>query len=85
MLVFVVVYIGILSMPALLITVAFIGGAVYLYLLKSKTVGAEMREAAQRENEFFDNLNGLLNGFKEFKLNRAKSEDFFGEELFKLV
>lgn len=85
MLIFVIAYIGVLSVTALFITVAFIGGAVYLYMLKGKTVNAEMREAAKRENEFFDNLTGLLSGFKEFKLNRAKSDDFFGVELEKLV
>ncbi len=85
MLVFVIAYIGVLSLPALVITAVFILGAIVFYLRKSRTVAAEMREAAVRENEFFDNLNGLLNGFKEFKLNREKADDFFGEELFNLV
>lgn len=85
MLGFVFVYIGILSMTALAITAVCICGAVYMYLIKGRSVHEEMREAARREGEFFDNLNGLLDGFKEFKLNRAKSEDFFGEELFELV
>lgn len=85
MLLFAIGYIGFLSVTALLITVALIVGAVYFYMLESKNVEKEMRAATQKENEFFDNLNGLLNGFKEFKLNRAKSEDFFGEELQSLV
>jgi putative ATP-binding cassette transporter len=85
MLVFVIAYIGVLSIPALVITCVFIAGAVFFYLQKSKTVESDMREATVRENEFFDNLNGLLSGFKEFKLNREKADDFFGEELFKLV
>jgi len=85
MLGFVIAYIGILSVMALIITAAFIAIAVFAYLQRSHQVNAQMREAALRENEFFENLTGLLHGFKDFKLNRAKSEDFFGEELLKLV
>src|SRR5690625_198040 len=85
MLGFVIVYIGVLSTTALLITAACICGAIYLYLAKSKRVNEQMREATKREGEYFDNLNGLLDGFKEFKLNRKKSDDFFGDELYDLV
>lgn len=85
MLAFVVGYIGFLSIAALAITAFFITTAVVLYLRRSRTVGEEMREASIRENEFFDNLKGLLRAFKDFKLNRHKSDDFFGRELANLV
>ncbi len=85
MLAFVVAYIGFLSVAALAITAFFISAAVILYLQRSRTVADEMREASIRENEFFENLKGLLHAFKEFKLNRRKSQDFFGFELESLV
>lgn len=85
MLVFVVANIGFLSMWALGITIVFIVSAVYFYMVKSRTVGTELAEATRYENDFFENLNGLLHGYKELKLSRAKSDDFFGAELSGLI
>lgn len=85
MLLFVVANIGFLSLWALGITVVFIVSAVYVYILKSRTVGQELAQASRHENEFFENLNGLLHGYKELKLSRAKSDDFFSSELWDLI
>ena len=85
MLAFVVVNIGFLSVCALGITVVFIASAVYLYILKSKTVNSELAAASGLENEFFENLNGLLYGYKELKLSRAKNKDFFNADLWNVI
>ena len=85
MLLFVVITIGVNSLTALGITLVFITSAVYFYMLKSRTVHAELAEATRYENDFFENLNGLIHGYKELKLSRGKSDDFFGEELWGLI
>lgn len=85
MLAFVIVNIGFLSVYALGITAVFITTAVYLYILKSKTVNSELAAASRLENEFFENLNGLLYGYKELKLSRAKNADFFNAELWNTI
>lgn len=85
MLGFVILFIGYLSVYALGITVVFITGAVYLYIVKSKTVNAELSQASRLENEFFENLNGLLYGYKELKLSRPKNNDFFSADLWNII
>lgn len=85
MLAFVVLNIGLLSIYALAITVVFITSAVYLYILKSRTVNTELAAASRLENEFFENLNGLLYGYKELKLSRAKNNDFFNADLWNVI
>ncbi len=85
MLLFVVAYIGVLSTWALGITAVFIVTAIYYYMVKSRTVHEELALASRKENTFFDNLNGLLYGYKELKLSRPKSDDFFGAELWGLI
>lgn len=85
MLAFVIASIGFLSVYALAITVGFITSAVYLYILKSRTVNAELADASRLENDFFENLNGLLYGYKELKLSRAKNTDFFNADLWNVI
>lgn len=85
MLLFVIINIGFLSVYALGITIIFITSAVYLYMLKSKTVNTELAMASRLENEFFDSLNGLLYGYKELKISRAKNTDFFNADLWSVI
>ncbi len=85
MLVFIIWIIGVNSLTALGITFVFITSAVYFYMVKSRTVHSELAEATRYENDFFENLNGLIHGYKELKLSRGKSDDFFGEELWGLI
>lgn len=85
MLGFVVLFIGYLSVYALGITVIFITAAVWLYIVKSKTVNTELAQASRLENEFFENLNGLLYGYKELKLSRSKNNDFFSADLWNTI
>lgn len=85
MLAFVVINIGFLSGYALAITLLFITTAVLIYIRKSQTVNAELAAASRLENEFFENLNGLLHGYKELKLSRTKSSDFFSADLWNSI
>lgn len=85
MLLFVIANVGVLSLWALAITLAFIISAVLLYMHKSRAVQTQLAEASRLEAEFFENLNGLLYGYKELKLSRAKSSDFFSAELWGII
>ncbi len=81
MLVFTFILIGVISINALFITVGLIGIVIAYYMKRSNYVNEQFACASTKENEFFDNLNGLLNGFKELKLSKAKRDDYFKEEI----
>jgi putative ATP-binding cassette transporter len=81
MLLFIAGYIAVLSMPALAISGILMVLTVLIYLQKSRHVKEQLASASALENTFYDNLNGLLSAFKDFKLNRAKAEDFQQREL----
>ena len=85
MLLFIVILIGSLSIHALMLTMGMILLAVVFYLRKSKDVANQLIAASIKENAFYDNLSGVLNGFKEFKLNRAKADDFYKRELSEVI
>jgi putative ATP-binding cassette transporter len=85
MLVFVLVSIGILSMSALAITLIMVSTAVYLYMQKSHTLTRELGEATRLENAFFHNVDGVMSGYKQLKLNRRKSDDFFSTEIWNVI
>lgn len=70
-------YIAWLSPVAFWLSVAVIVCGVMVYFFNQRTINAEIRVSAQRESEFTDSLNHMLEGFKELKVNRAKSDDLF--------
>ncbi|RLB10278.1 MAG: hypothetical protein DRG39_06630 [Deltaproteobacteria bacterium] len=81
MLIFIIIYIAFMSLKALFITIAIITFMVLMYLSNEKKVAAAFEESVKCENRFMDNLRGLLDGFKELKLNRKKYIDFDKSEL----
>ena len=81
MLTFIIVYIGIISTKALFISVGIVTVIVFFYLRNEKEISSSLKKSADCENTFMDNLGGLLNGFKELKMNRRKYQDFSKEEL----
>ena len=78
-LVFVALYVAYLSLLAFALSVAIIGLAAALFHSKSRQLTAGQREAAERENRLFERSTDLLEGFKEVRLNRARSEDLFDD------
>jgi cyclic peptide transporter len=72
-------YIAIVSPTAMLLCVILIavGGAKYLSDKAAYERG--LQEASKREDELSESLNGLLRGFKELRINKAKSDDVYGE------
>ena len=81
MLGFTLVLIAFISMKALMIIAGLIAVVIVYYMRHSRRVGEELSRATTRENEFFENLNGFLAGFKELKLNRDKRTDYFKKEI----
>jgi putative ATP-binding cassette transporter len=85
MLSFIIIYIGVMSMKALFISVGIVGFMVLLYLRNEKQIATALQRSASYENSFMDNLGGLLNGFKELKMDRRKYHDFTEEEIYKVI
>ena len=77
MLIFSFFYIGHLSITAFFLAVIIISGGVSIYLINQKATGEDLTECLKKENEFFDGVNHLLDGFKEIKMNTAKSRDLY--------
>jgi len=72
-------YIAIVSPVAMLLCVILIvaGGAKYLNDKAAYENG--LQEASKREDDLSESLSGLLRGFKELRINKAKSDDVYGE------
>jgi putative pyoverdin transport system ATP-binding/permease protein len=85
MLVFTFILIAVISFKALLITLFFLAIIIGYYMHYSRYVNEQFALASKKENEFFVNLNGFLDGFKELKLNREKRNDYFSEEIQSVV
>ncbi len=77
MLVFMFGYIAIISMmAAILLTVLIIFG-VFVFHKNNIQVYAELEETTKAEVKFFVSLTNILDGLKEVKLNRKKSNDLY--------
>lgn len=72
---FTLLYILYLSAPVFFLTVLSLSFAVYIFLSKQKKIENELRDASKKETELFDNLNHILDGFKELKMNYKKNND----------
>jgi len=81
MLAFISVLLAFISMKALIMTMILIGIVILYYSRHARRVEEQLSASTQRENEFFGNLHGFLDGFKELKLNREKRADYFTREL----
>jgi putative pyoverdin transport system ATP-binding/permease protein len=76
---FVAIYVAYLSLLAFALTVIVVSMAALLLHLKSRDLTAGMRAAAEWDHRLFDRLTDLLDGFKEVRLNRARSDDLFDD------
>ncbi|MGH8497994.1 MAG: cyclic peptide export ABC transporter, partial [Methylococcales bacterium] len=75
------IYMGLLSWPLLLlVAVTIVLGVVLFLLVKSKALGS-LQSARQSQDEIFSHFRGLIEGIKELKLNRARREAFFSDDL----
>jgi putative ATP-binding cassette transporter len=76
-LVFSFLYLAWLSPLSFLMTIVFISSSVFIYLFYEKNISKQLHIATQKEAKFFEYFSHLLDGFKELKMNRQKSDDLF--------
>jgi putative ATP-binding cassette transporter len=77
-------YIAFLSAAALWLTVGLMVCAIAVYVHNQRAIMEELRVTLQKENEFLECLNHFLDGFKEVKMNRERSDDLFTNYLEKI-
>jgi putative ATP-binding cassette transporter len=79
MIVFTLGYIATVSLVAMLLCAGLIAGGAAVYLKDRKSYEDGLIKSSEKEDELFTSLTGLLAGFKELRINRAKSDDVFGD------
>jgi putative ATP-binding cassette transporter len=68
-------YMASLSIPGFLVTAAVVLSATFYYLKKLKMSQRSMARSTQLSVLFVDQLNHVLDGFKEIKMSRARSNE----------
>jgi putative pyoverdin transport system ATP-binding/permease protein len=76
---FVAIYIAYLSPLAFALSAVIVGAAGAIFHFRSREVAARTREATKWDNQLFDRLIDLLDGFKEVRLNRSRSDNLFDD------
>ena len=76
---FVAIYVAYLSLVAFALSIVIVGASAVLFHFKSRELAEGTREAGEWENRLFDRLIDLLDGFKEVRLNRTRSDDLFDD------
>ncbi|MET0406638.1 MAG: cyclic peptide export ABC transporter, partial [Cystobacter sp.] len=74
-------YIAVLSLPSFVLICTLLGAGTLFYIRSARATRPALREAAQEEHRFFDELGHLLHGFKELKIDTEKSNALFDQEL----
>jgi putative ATP-binding cassette transporter len=70
-------YLFYLSKVAFFLTLVIVGAGVAVHTMNKQQLKSEMERATERENEFFDVLTHLIDGFKEVKVNAARGKDLY--------
>jgi putative ATP-binding cassette transporter len=78
---FVGFYVAYLSLAAFLLTVVIFAGAATIFHYKSRRLAEQKAESAAWERRLFDRLIDFLDGFKEVRLNRSRSDALFDDAL----
>lgn len=76
-----VIYISFISFLAFIVSVTMIMFATFIYLRNRKRLEHDLYDASKEEDDLFDKVTDVLNGFKELKMSRAKSKDLKGHFL----
>lgn len=74
---FTAAYVAMLSMIAFGLTIVITVILGFVHVRRAKTLNVELHETMKRENDLFTALTHLLEGFKEVRLNRSRSDDLF--------
>ena len=73
----VTVYVAYLSLFAFVLAVIIVGVGASVFHAKTLQLSIEQREASRWENRLYERLTDLLDGFKEVRLNSARSNDLY--------
>jgi putative ATP-binding cassette transporter len=76
---FVGLYVAYLSLAAFFLTVVIVVGAGTIFHYKNKRLAEQKSESAAWERRLYDRLTDFLNGFKEVRLNKARSDDLYAD------
>lgn len=76
---FVAIYVAYLSLVAFILSVAIVGVAATIFHYRSRHLAAKKAKASEQERRIFDRLADFLDGFKEVRLNSARSSDLFDD------
>ena len=79
LLVIAVLYLAFLSLPAFVLCVIFFGSGLSVYLRRFKEMTPLMLRTTQQEVRSFNTLRDLIEGFKEVRLNDARSRDLMSD------
>jgi len=79
LIIFTVIYIGYLSMPAFFISIGFTLMAVWIFFYRMRDMNTEIHQAMTYENRLFDTLTDVLDGFKEAKLSSSRARDLYAD------
>lgn len=70
-------YIAYISLTAFMLAAIFISIALSIHFQKRQELNENLHRTTASENKLFDSLTDMLNGFKEVKMNSARSADLF--------
>jgi putative ATP-binding cassette transporter len=76
---FVGLYVAYLSLVAFLLTFVIVGGAGTIFHYKNRRLAAQKGESAAWERRLFERLIDFLDGFKEVRLNKPRSDDLYAD------
>ena len=76
---FVGLYVAYLSLAAFFLTFVIVVGAGTIFHYKNKRLAAQKSESAAWERRLFERLTDFLDGFKEVRLNRPRSDDLYAD------
>src|SRR5690348_1830417 len=74
---FVAIYVAFLSIAAIVTTIVVVGVAAAIFHYKSRRLAADKQMSAEWERRLFDRLTDFLDGFKEVRLNSARSSALY--------
>ena len=76
---FVGLYVAYLSLIAFLISMGIVAVCAAIFYLKGHAIAEGQREASEWTNKLFDRLTDVLDGFKEVRLNKPRSDQLIDE------
>jgi putative ATP-binding cassette transporter len=83
MLIFATMYVAYLSPLAFVIILAVIVAGILIFFNTRKVFDIRFKKLTEKETEFFGLVQHLLDGFKEVKMNQARSDDLYANYIVK--